>query len=124
MDIELAQALEENKNLRDNYEQYKATAEPTIKELQQKIDSLQGYLDHDIEYDIEQENIKLKAYNEKLLNSDIEKHNKIVSLKAQIEKMKSDVKTVYLQNDFINKSPYQNMSDKLTALSELIKSWN
>ena len=48
----------------------------------------------------------------------------VKNLKAQIEKMKSDVKTVYLQNDFINKSPYQNMSDKLTALSELIKSWN
>lgn len=31
---------------------------------------------------------ELQAYNEKLLNSDIEKHNKIVSLEAQIEKMK------------------------------------
>lgn len=31
---------------------------------------------------------ELEAYNEKLLNSDIEKHNKIVLLKAQIEKMK------------------------------------
>ena len=30
----------------------------------------------------------LEAYNEKLLNGDIEKHNKIVELKAQIEKMK------------------------------------
>lgn len=57
-------------------------------ELQQKIDSLQGYLDHDIEYDIEQKNKELEAYNEKLLNSDIEKHNKIVELQAQIEKMK------------------------------------
>ena len=37
MDIELAQALEENKNLRDNYEQYKATAEPTIKELKERL---------------------------------------------------------------------------------------
>lgn len=31
---------------------------------------------------------KLQAYNEKLLDSDIEKHNKIVLLEAQIEKMK------------------------------------
>lgn len=30
----------------------------------------------------------LQAYNEKLLNSDIEKHNKIVELEEQIEKMK------------------------------------
>ena len=85
---QVKELLEENKNLRDNYEQYKATAEPTIKELQHKIDSLQGYLDHDIEYDIEQENLKLKAYNEKLLNSDIEKHNKIVSLEAEKEQLK------------------------------------
>lgn len=30
----------------------------------------------------------MEAYNEKLLNGDIEKHNKIVELQAQIEKMK------------------------------------
>ena len=57
--------LEENKNLRDNYEQYKAMAEPTIKEL--------------------------KAYNEKLLNSDIEKHNKIVSLEAQTKELQEEL---------------------------------
>ena len=33
---------------------------------------------------------ELKAYNEKLLDGDIEKHNKIVSLEAQIEKMKNN----------------------------------
>ena len=60
------ECLKENKNLRDNYEQYKATAEPTIKEL--------------------------KTYNEKLLDSDIEKHNKIVSLEAQIEEAKEIIK--------------------------------
>ena len=31
---------------------------------------------------------ELKAYNAKLLNGDIEKHNKIVELETQIEKMK------------------------------------
>ena len=31
------ECLKENKNLRDNYEQYKATAEPTIKELKEKL---------------------------------------------------------------------------------------
>ena len=31
---------------------------------------------------------ELEAYNEKLLDGDIEKHNKIVELQAQIEKMK------------------------------------
>ena len=34
------------------------------------------------------ENTDLKIYNEKLLDGDIEKHNKIAELKAQIEKMK------------------------------------
>ena len=92
MDIELAQALEENKNLRDNYEQYKATAELTIKELQQKIDSLQGYLDHDIEYDIEQENLKLKAYNEKL-------NNRCKKYEQQISAMESGTCTVCSEVD-------------------------
>ena len=32
----------------------------------------------------EQENAELKAYNEKLLNGDIEKHNKIVELQEKI----------------------------------------
>lgn len=31
--------------------------------------------------------VELETYNAKLLNSDIEKHNKIVELEAQIEKM-------------------------------------
>ncbi len=42
---------------------------------------------HDME-ELLEENAKLKAYNEKLLNSDIEKHNKIVELREQIQKMK------------------------------------
>ena len=33
----------------------------------------------------EEENTKLKAYNEKLLDGDIEKHNKIVELKEQVD---------------------------------------
>ena len=37
-----------------------------IEKLQQKIDSLQSYLDRDIEYDIEQENKELKAQIEKM----------------------------------------------------------
>lgn len=38
--------------------------------------------------ELEKENTGLKIYNEKLLDGDIEKHNKIVELQAQIEKMK------------------------------------
>lgn len=38
--------------------------------------------------ELEAENANLKIYNEKLLTSDIEKHNKIVELETQIEKMK------------------------------------
>lgn len=45
---------------------------------------------------------KLKAYNEKLLDSDIEKHNKIVSLEMEIEKLKMEelrmAKTIYVVN--------------------------
>ena len=33
----------------------------------------------------EEENTNLKAYNEKLLDGDIEKHNKIVELKEQVD---------------------------------------
>ena len=44
-------------------------------------------------------------------------------LQEQIEKMKADVKAIYLHNDFVNKSPYQNMVDKIKAIGELIKSW-
>ena len=43
------------------------------------------------ECEIYKENAELKAYNEKLLNGDIENHNKIVELQAQIEKMKADM---------------------------------
>ena len=71
-ELQIAELQEENKNLRDNYELHKAATEPTIKELQ--------------------------AYNEKLLNSDIEKHNKIVSLEAQIEEAKDIIR------DFLNRS--------------------
>ena len=35
--------------------------------------------------ELEKENAELKAYNEKLLNGDIEKHNKIVELKEQVD---------------------------------------
>ena len=74
MDIELAQALEENAK------------------LQKQIENLQIMLQAEREVRCNDEYLKkvteLEAYNEKLLNSDIEKHNKIVSLEAQIEKMK------------------------------------
>lgn len=43
-----------------------ADLEKVSKELQRKIDQLQGFLDHDIEYDIEQENLRLKEYIEKM----------------------------------------------------------
>jgi hypothetical protein len=43
------------------------------------------------------ENADLKAYNEKLLNSDIEKHNKIVELEAEIDNLKSIGKTSYIK---------------------------
>lgn len=39
----------------------------------------------------------MEAYNEKLLNSDIEKHNKIVELEAQIDNLKSIGKTSYIK---------------------------
>lgn len=42
---------------------------------------------------------KLEAYNEKLLNGDIEKHNKIVELEAQIEKMKDCLNKWYNQHN-------------------------
>lgn len=38
---------------------------------------------------LEEENAKLKAYNEKLLNGDIEKHNKIVELEKKISNLLS-----------------------------------
>ena len=43
-----------------------ADLEKQNKELQRKIDQLQGFLDHDIEYDIEQENLRLKKQIEKM----------------------------------------------------------
>ena len=43
-----------------------ADSEKQNNELQHKIDQLQGFLDHDIEYDIEQENLRLKAQIEKM----------------------------------------------------------
>ena len=36
----IAELKEENKNLSDNYELYKATAEPTIKELKEQIEKM------------------------------------------------------------------------------------
>lgn len=48
------------------------------------------------------QNAKLKAYNEKLLNGDIEKHNKIVELEAQIEKMKDCLNRWYSQHNADN----------------------
>ena len=39
----------------------------------------------------------MEDYNEKLLNSDIEKHNKIVELEAQIDNLKSIGKTSYIK---------------------------
>ena len=42
---------------------------------------------------------ELEAYNEKLLNGDIEKHNKIVELEAQIEKMKDCLNKWYNQHN-------------------------
>ena len=50
----------------ENYYNEMRAYKTQIKELQQKIDSLQGYLDHDIEYDIEQKNKELKAQIEKM----------------------------------------------------------
>ena len=90
----IAELKEENKNLSDNYELYKATAEPTIKELKEQIENLKIMLQAEREVRCNDEYLKkvteLETYNEKLLNGDIEKHNKIVSLEAQIEKMKMD----------------------------------
>ena len=45
-------------------------------QLQHKIDQLQGFLDHDIEYDIEQENLRLKAQIEKMKCCEICNHNR------------------------------------------------
>ena len=93
-ELQIEELQEENKNLSDNYELYKATAEPTIKELKEQIENLKIMLQAEREVRCNDEYLKkvteLETYNEKLLNGDIEKHNKIVSLEAQIEKMKMD----------------------------------
>ena len=39
--------------------------------------------------ELENENAELKAYNEKLLDGDIEKHNKIVELQAEVISLKN-----------------------------------
>lgn len=44
----------------ENYYNEMRAYKTQVKELQQKIGSLQGYLDHDIEYDIEQRNKELE----------------------------------------------------------------
>ena len=89
------ECLKENKNLRDNYEQYKATAEPTIKELKEQNTNLQIMLQAEREVRCNDEYLKkvteLEAYNEKLLNSDIEKHNKIVLLEMENELLKKKI---------------------------------
>ena len=46
---------------------------------------------------------ELEAYNEKLLDSDIKKHNKIVSLEAQIEKMKLCQNCKFEDTDYLEK---------------------
>ena len=44
---------------------------------------------------------ELEAYNEKLLDGNIEKHNKIVELQEQIEKMKLCQNCKFEDNDFM-----------------------
>lgn len=60
----------------------------------------------------------LKTYNEKLLNGDIEKHNKIAELEAKIEKMKLCLSKWY---EYENERDVQiNVDELLTETQQLI----
>lgn len=67
--------------------------------------------------ELEEENAKLKAYNEKLLNGDIEKHNKIVEFEKKISVLLS------CKNCPENKGGYicQKEKDKYKQAKEIIK---
>lgn len=65
----IAELEKENKTLEGCLlaeQEHTLMLEKENKELQRKIDQLQGFLDHDIEYDIEQENLRLKEQIEKM----------------------------------------------------------
>ena len=57
---------QEAQDYNDKLEKENLDSKVKIAELQHRLDSLQGYLDHDIEYDIEQKNAELEAQIEKM----------------------------------------------------------
>lgn len=68
--------------------------------------------------DFEKENAELKAYNEKLLNGDIEKHNKIVELVNENTELKA--KNKCYSEQICNKECAE-VWGKLTKAKELLR---
>lgn len=62
-----------------------------------RAEEIQRYTENRCEA-LEEENKELKAYNEKLLNSDIEKHNKIVELEAENRRIANDLLDDWCRN--------------------------
>ena len=68
--------------------------------------------------DFEKENAELKAYNEKLLNGDIEKHNKIVELVNENAELKA--KNKWYSKQICNKECAE-VWGKLTEAKEIMR---
>jgi len=70
--------------------------------------------------DFEKENAELKAYNEKLLNGDIEKHNKIVELVNENAELKKGLSVVNASNGF-NK---EQLAEAKEVIKDLIEEYH
>lgn len=112
----------ENAELKEVHESDKRSLALIAKkgaDFEKAYNEAEELLDKQIEatYKLFEENKELKAYNEKLLDGDIEKHNKIVELQAQIEKMKSDVE---LARDNANKTEDW---ETFSVLNSILEEW-
>ena len=63
----------------------------------------------------------LKAYNEKLLDGDIEKHNKIVELQKENEELKKELKDANEKVVHLACNQNKDLKYKLTKAKEIIK---
>lgn len=71
--------------------------------------------------ELEEENAKLKAYNEKLLNGDIEKHNKIVEFEKKISVLLSCKNCSENKGGYICQKEYEDkcLAQKIQYIKEL-----
>ena len=71
--------------------------------------------------ELKEENAELKAYNEKLLDGDIEKHNKIVELETELAKRAEQIEALNKDKDYFSGALDKQIEATYKAVEKLNK---